>query len=90
VPFLRPKEFTAVGISHHTAEARGYRLFAETRKTHSRSRRAGVRMIDDNSQQLRNVAAELGITWSDGSCARITTNVYATFHLCLARIAAPP
>jgi hypothetical protein len=36
------------------------------------------------------VAAELGITWSDGPCVRITTNVYATLHLCPGKIVAPP
>jgi len=90
VPFLRPKDFAAVGISSHTAEARGYRLFEETKNRILRHTGPAFVVIDDNSQQLRNVAAELGITWLDAPCTRITTNVYATFQLCPGRIAAAP
>jgi hypothetical protein len=90
VPFLRPKDFTAVGISSHTAEARGYRLFEETKKRISGHTGPAFVVVDDNSQPLRALAADLGITWSDGSCQRITTNVYAAFQLCPGKIGAAP
>jgi Glycosyltransferase family 87 len=90
VPFLRPKDITAVGISHHTAEARGYRLFEETKRRIRGHTGPAFVVIDDSSQQLRGLAQELGITWPDGPCAAITTNVYAAFRLCQGTIAMPP
>jgi hypothetical protein len=90
VPFLRPKDVTAVGISTHTAEARGYRLFDETKKRILCHTGPAFVVLDENSQQQRGLATDLGITWSDGPCERITTNVYAGFQFCPGRIAAPP
>ena len=89
VPFLRPQDFTAIGISHHTAEARGYRLFDETtRRIRHHSGPAFV-VIDENSPTWRPLAAELGITWSDDACERITTNLYVKLQLCRGKIAVP-
>jgi hypothetical protein len=90
VPFLRPKDVTVVGISPHTAEARGYRLFDETKRRILGHTGPAFVVLDENSQPLRPLAAELGITWSDGPCGRITTNLYAGFQLCPGKIAAPP
>jgi hypothetical protein len=82
VPFLRPQDFTAVGISHHTAEARGYRLFDETKKRIASHPGPAFVLVDDNSQGLRGVASELGVTWEDEPCSLVGTNVSAVFRLC--------
>jgi hypothetical protein len=89
VPFLRPQDFTAIGISHHTAEARGYRLFDETKRRILRHGGPAFVVIDENSPIWRPLAAELGITWSDEPCERITTNLYVKLQLCPGRIATP-
>lgn len=90
VPFLRPKDFVAVGISHHTEEAREYRLFAETKKRILGHAGPAFVITNSGSQQMRGLARDLGITWTDASCKPIPSNVEANLHWCEGRIGAPP
>jgi hypothetical protein len=90
IPFLRPKNFVAVGISHHTAEARGYRLFAETKKRIMSHSGPAFVVANNNTEHVRGLAAELGITWSDDACTPITANVDPELRWCVGRINPAP
>ena len=54
----------------------------ETRKRTADHSGPAFVLLDDNSQGFRALASELGFTWDDEPCSRISSNVYATFRLC--------
>ena len=90
VPFLRSNDFVAIGISHHHLESRAYRLFAETKKRILGHTGPVFVVTDRNSEHLRGLATEFGITWANDSCVKLFNNVEQTLRWCQGQIIASP
>ncbi|MEA2929730.1 MAG: hypothetical protein QOG38_2158, partial [Hyphomicrobiales bacterium] len=90
VPFLRSSDFAVVGITPHLQEAREYRVFTETKKRILGHAGPAFIVTDYNSERLRGLATELGITWANESCVKLFNNVEQSLRWCEGRIIGSP
>lgn len=84
VPFLNAPGASFVGITHTTAEARGYRLFQETRRRIANHPGPLYILVRPETAYVKGVLDELGVAANEERCAPIRSNLepMASLRLC--------
>lgn len=74
-PFVEADNVSFLGITHTTVEAKGYKLYVETRNAFNNSNGNVYAIINSNSKYLNSTLSEFGYSIVETNCKPIISNL---------------